>query len=228
MPTHASPDAVEGHQGHHPPGNLGRRIALRREELGLSRKEAACRAGMASSYLQYLEEQPTAAPGVSTLLRLAGALETTVLELTGGDVDLPPGLGQAGGHPKFTELSIRECRDLLCTHGVGRLAVPTESGPVIVPVNYGVVGGSIVFRTAPEAVPSQAADSQVAFEVDRIDGSFSQGWSVLVCGHARTVTDPDSVRRLEEQAYSTPWAGGQRDLWIRIDPHRITGRRITV
>lgn len=212
----------------HPAGNLGRRIALRREELGLSREETASRAGMASSYLQYLEEQPTAAPGVSTLLRLAGALETTVLELTGGDVELPPGLGQAGGRPTFAELTTQECQDLLSTHGVGRLAVHTEKGPAIVPLNYGVVGDSIVFRTAPDTVPSQAADSQVAFEVDRIDAAFSQGWSVLVRGRASTVTDPDDVRRLEEQAYSKPWAGGQRDLWIRIDPEHITGRRITV
>jgi nitroimidazol reductase NimA-like FMN-containing flavoprotein (pyridoxamine 5'-phosphate oxidase superfamily) len=216
--------AVEGH----PAGNLGRRIALRREELGLSLEEAANRAGMASSYLQYLEEQPTAAPGVSTLLRLAGALETTTLELTGGDVELPPGLGQAGRYPTFADLTTQECRDLLSTHGVGRLAVDTAAGPAIVPLNYGVVGGSIVFRTAPDTVPSEAADTQVAFEVDRIDAAFSQGWSVLVRGHASTVTDPDDVERLEEQAYSTPWAGGQRDLWIRIDAESVTGRRITV
>lgn len=209
-------------------GDLGRRLALRREEIGLSRDETATRAGMAASYLQYLEEQPTAAPGAATLLRLAGALETSVLELTGGDVDLPPGLGQAGRHPKFTELSLTECRSLLSTHGVGRLAVHTVSGPVIVPVNYDFVEGVIVFRTAPDTVPSQASGSQVAFEVDRIDGAFSQGWSVLVRGQAGAVTDPDSVRQLEEQAYTTPWAGAQRDLWIRIEPLSITGRRITV
>ncbi|MFI9645855.1 helix-turn-helix domain-containing protein [Streptomyces sp. NPDC052040] len=220
----SSNTAEEGH----PAGALGRRLALRREELGLSRCEAAARAGMAPSYLQYLEEQPTAAPGVSTLLRLAGALETTVLELTGGDVELPPGLGQAAGHPRFSEITVRECRDLLSSHGVGRLAVPTASGPEIVPVNYTVIDGAVVFRTAPGTVPSQASGTQVAFEVDRIDASFSQGWSVLVRGHAGTVTDPDSVRRLEEAAYSEPWAGGQRDLWIRIDTFSITGRRITV
>ena len=86
----------------------------------------------------------------------------------------------------------------------------------------------IVFRTEPGTVTSHASGSPVAFEVDRIDGAFSQGWSVLVRGHASVVTDADDVRRLEEQAYSTPWAGGQRDLWIRIDPLSITGRRITV
>ncbi|MFF4350056.1 helix-turn-helix domain-containing protein [Streptomyces sp. NPDC001530] len=224
MAAQAPSNAVEGR----PVGNLGRRIALRREELGLSREETATRAGMAPGYLQYLEERPTAAPGIASLLRLAAALETTVVELTGGDADLPPAVGRAGRHPKFTELSTRECRDLLSTHGVGRVAVHTASGPVIVPVNYTVIEEAIVFRTDPRATPSQASGSQVAFEVDRIDGAFSQGWSVLVRGHAHAVTDPEALRRLEEQAYSTPWAGGQRDLWIRIDPLSITGRRITV
>lgn len=224
MAAHPASNTVKGR----PTGDLGRRIALRREELGLSREEAADRAGMAASYIEYLEEQPTAAPGAAALLRLAGALETTVRELAGGDVDLPPGLGQAGRHPKFTELTPQECRDLLSTHGVGRLAVPIGSGPVIVPVNYSVVEGMIVFRTAPDAAPSRAEGSQVAFEVDHIDAALSQGWSVLVRGEAHAETDPDVVRRLEEQACSAPWAGGQRELWIRIAPLSVTGRRITV
>jgi nitroimidazol reductase NimA-like FMN-containing flavoprotein (pyridoxamine 5'-phosphate oxidase superfamily) len=223
MAAQASSNAAGG-----PPGDLGRRLVLRREELGLTREETADRAGMAAGYLRYLEEQSTAAPSAASLLRLAGALETTVRDLAGGDVDLPPGLGQAGRHPKFTELTTQECRELLSTHGVGRLAVTTASGPVVVPVNYSVVEGTIVFRTQPHAVPSQASGSQVAFEIDHIDGALSQGWSVLVRGDARAVTDPDSVRRLEEQAYSAPWAGGRRELWIRIEPLSITGRRITV
>jgi hypothetical protein len=43
-------DAVEGS----PRGDLGRRIARRRTELGLTRRETAQRAGMAPSYLRYL------------------------------------------------------------------------------------------------------------------------------------------------------------------------------
>jgi nitroimidazol reductase NimA-like FMN-containing flavoprotein (pyridoxamine 5'-phosphate oxidase superfamily) len=224
MTEQASSNAAGGH----PTGDLGRRLTLRREELGLTREEAADRAGMAAGYLRYLEEQPTAAPSAASLLRLAGALETTVRDLSGGDVDLPSGLGQAGRHPEFTELTTQECRELLATHGVGRLAVSTASGPVVVPVNYSVVEGTLVFRTHPQSVPAQASGSQVAFEIDHIDGALSQGWSVLVRGDARAMTDPDSVRRLEEQAYSAPWAGGRRELWIRIEPLSITGRRITV
>ncbi|GAA2514838.1 hypothetical protein GCM10010423_02410 [Streptomyces levis] len=209
-------------------GDLGRRIAQRRTELGLSRQETATRAGMAPAYLQYLEERPTADPGAGTLLRLAGALRTTVWHLTGGDTELPPGLGRAARTPRFTELTEAECRSLLATHGVGRLAVPADTGPLVVPVNYQVAEGAIVYRTEPGTTPAQADGHQVAFEVDRIDEAFSEGWSVLVRGPAGAVTDPDEAARLDEQAFTTPWAGGPRDLWLRIEPVTVTGRRITV
>jgi nitroimidazol reductase NimA-like FMN-containing flavoprotein (pyridoxamine 5'-phosphate oxidase superfamily) len=164
---------------------------------------------------------------MSALRRLAGALHTTARDLTGGAVDLPPGPGRAGPHPRFAELDEQECRALLATHGVGRIAVPTGSAPVVVPVNYSVFEGAVVFRTAEGTASARAAGCQVAFEVDRIDEALSQGWSVLVRGHARTVTDPDDVRHLTERAYSLPWAGGERVMWMRIDPLALTGRRIT-
>lgn len=130
-------------------GDLGRRLVRRRAELGLTLRAAADRAGMAPSYLRYLENTPTAAPGQGSLLRLAGALETSVTELTGGNLDLPPGLGQAARHPELVALSAEECRRRLARHGVGRLAVITDEGPTVLPVNYGVVDGTIAFRTAP-------------------------------------------------------------------------------
>ncbi|WP_109000677.1 helix-turn-helix domain-containing protein [Streptomyces rishiriensis] len=211
-----------------PSGDLGRRLATRRTQLGLTREETADRAGMAPGYLRYLEEHSDASPSHGVLLRLAGALETTLPSLTGGNADRPPGPGLAGHSPEFTELSRTECGDLLSTHGVGRLAVPTDKGPVIVPVNYSVVDGTIVFRTAQGATPSLAAGCPVAFEIDRIDEAFSQGWSVLVRGHARLVTDLGEAQLLARRAYSTPWAGGRRDVWVRIEPYAVTGRRITV
>ncbi|MFE9609750.1 helix-turn-helix domain-containing protein [Streptomyces sp. NPDC006012] len=224
MAEHSRTNVVEGT----PLGDLGRRLATRRTQLGLSRRETAERAGMASSYLRYLEEHPGAAPGTGPLTRLAEVLKTTVNDLTGGTVTLPPGPGRAARAPEFTELSPEDCRSLLSSHGVGRLGVPTASGPVIVPVNYSVIDDAIVFRTAHGATPSLAAGCQVAFEVDHIDDAFSQGWSVLVRGHARTVADPDEERRLAARAYSTPWAGGKRTMWVCIDPYTLTGRRIRV
>ncbi|WP_431783391.1 helix-turn-helix domain-containing protein [Streptomyces chumphonensis] len=207
-------------------GDIGRRMAQRREELGLSREEVALRAGTAPGYLEYLEERPSAAPGSGALLRIANALETTVAALHGGVTDLPPGTGRAAARAELRELDPAECRELLGTHGVGRLVTATAEGPAIVPVNYSVVEGDIVFRTAPEAGPAGVAGTDAAFEVDRIDDALSEGWSVLVRGPARTVTGEDEERRLVEQAYSRPWPPGERALWVRITPRHLTGRRV--
>ncbi|MEU6577565.1 pyridoxamine 5'-phosphate oxidase family protein [Streptomyces sp. NPDC046805] len=209
------------------PGDIGRRVSVERHRQGLSREEAARRARMSSDYLAYLEERP-ADPTVATLVRLADALGTTVDALRGGGMDLPPGQGHALLHPQLHDLSPDECRALLSTHGVGRVAVSASDGrPAVVPVNYDVVDDAIVFRTAPDSVAAAAAETEVAFEVDHLDEALSQGWSVLAVGPANVVTDPDAVRRLAQHAYTTPWAGGEREMWVSIRPTSLTGRRIT-
>lgn len=214
--------------GQRPAGDVGRRITLRREQLGLTREQVADRAGMATPYLAYLEQQPTAVPSAVLLLGLADALQTTVSELRGGSTDLPPGLGEAARRPELVEMSPEEARARLSTHGVGRIAVTGDDGPAIVPVNYQMVDGALVFRTGPGSAPALSIGTRVAFEVDHIDDALSQGWSVLVVGSAVRVTDPDTVRDLTERTHSGPWAGGDRALWVRIEPDRITGRRIHV
>ncbi|WP_338676465.1 pyridoxamine 5'-phosphate oxidase family protein [Streptomyces sp. SCSIO 30461] len=205
--------------------DFGRRLAARREDLGLTWDDVATRAGAASTYIQYLEERP-AAPDASTLRRVAAALETTVEELTGATMDQPPGRGMALRDAGLAELDEAECRALLSSHGVGRIGVLTPEGPAVVPVNYQTVDGAIAFRTALGRVPAFAAGSEVAFEVDHIDDVFSEGWSVMAVGTARAVTEEPLVRRLEAEAPTSPWAGGQRDLWLSIAPSRLTGRRI--
>jgi len=208
-------------------GDIGRRVAARREELGLTGEQVAARAGTAPDYLRYVEELPTASPGTGFLIRLADALETTVAQLRGSDVDLPPGIGRAAYHPELTELDPEQCWAQLSTHGVGRVSVSTPDGPAIVPVNYTVVDGAVAFSTARGATPALAAGAEAAFEVDHIDEALSEGWSVLVVGRAERVTDPAATRHLVGAAHSAPWAGGDRELWVRITPERVTGRRIT-
>ncbi|MFF0360260.1 pyridoxamine 5'-phosphate oxidase family protein [Streptomyces fungicidicus] len=208
------------------PGDIGRRVATERERQGLTREETARRARMAPDYLAYLEEHP-GDPSLATLVRLAAALGTSVQALRGGGVDLPPGRGMALLHPELRDLDPEECRALLSTHGVGRVAVTTAEGPAVVPVNYEVVDDAIVFRTVPGALPAAAVGAEVAFEVDRVDEAMSRGWSVLAVGPARAVTEPGEARRLTERAHTTPWAGGERELWVSIRPARLTGRRIT-
>ncbi|MFJ8113346.1 pyridoxamine 5'-phosphate oxidase family protein [Streptomyces sp. NPDC096132] len=209
------------------PGDIGRRVAVERRRQRLSREETARRARMSPGYLEYLEERP-ADPSVATLIRLADTLGTTVTSLRGGGADLPPGQGQALLRPQLRDLGPEECRALLSTHGVGRIAVSASDGrPAVVPVNYEVVDDAIVFRTAPNSTPAAAVGTEVAFEVDHMDEALSQGWSVLAVGPASVVTEPDAVRRLTEHAHTTPWPGGEREMWVSIRPAHLTGRRIT-
>ncbi|MGW3248925.1 helix-turn-helix domain-containing protein [Streptomyces sp. NPDC001070] len=212
------------------PGDIGRRVAKRRDELGLSREEVAARAGMATSYLRFIEEQSTAAPGPGTLGTLAAVLDTTVVALNGGEADLPPGrLGRASPHARLVELTPEECWSRLDRHGVGRVAVTTPGREAILPVNYNVVDRSIVFRTAPGSGPAEVTGTEVVFEVDHVDEALSQGWSVLVRGRARRVENPEVSQYLATQVYSGPWPGDDdRTVWVRIDVDGISGRRIDV
>lgn len=208
------------------PGDIGRRVAAARRRAGLSLEEVAGRARMSPQYLAYLEEYPSD-PSPATLLRLADALGTTLDALRGGGQDHPPGQGQALLHPQLVDLDEDECWALLSTHGVGRVALTTEDGPAVYPVNYDVVDGDVIFRTDPGTAPAEAVGAEVAFEVDRVDEVMSQGWSVLVHGRAEAVTDPEEIGLLRERVRSSPWASRERTLWVRIRPTRLTGRRVT-
>jgi len=64
------------------PGDLGRRIAARRQRLGWSRAELAAKAHLSVPYLSYLETRP-AVVTMTCLIELADALETTAEALLG-------------------------------------------------------------------------------------------------------------------------------------------------
>ncbi|HXZ71849.1 MAG TPA: pyridoxamine 5'-phosphate oxidase family protein [Streptosporangiaceae bacterium] len=130
------------------------------------------------------------------------------------------------GQPVLQTLTSAECLDLLSPGGVGRVAVTTADGPVVLPVNYVMVGRTVIFRTSPDTLLAGCLDCLAGFEADRLDEVLSQGWSVLVTGRAARVTSEAEVRRLEQHAGVRPWAGGARDVYVRIIPRKITGRRI--
>jgi len=203
---------------------LGRRIAQRRRDRGLSRKDLAHRAGMAESYVEYVEEEAGYVPLIS-VSRLALALDTSVDELLGGAVELPPGQRRPAAGASLDTLNERECRALLAAGGVGRFVFTAPRGPVAVPVNYRMMEGDIVFRTAEETSLTDVSDAEpVSFEVDRIDEAMSEGWSVLVTGRVRSVS-PAELRQLETLRIE-PWAGGERTVYLRLEPRDVTGRRI--
>ena len=126
----------------------------------------------------------------------------------------------------FAVLNENECFGLLHQGSIGRVAVTIGAIPAIFPVNYCVLGGAIYFRTAVGAKLAVATErAVVAFQVDEIDKTYHQGWSVLAVGIATEITDRAFCARLARLPLQ-PWAPGEKDHYVRIWPEFVSGRRI--
>ena len=131
----------------------------------------------------------------------------------------------------IVELDEAESLKLVSRGGIGRIVYQSRFGPAVLPVNYKWHGGAVVFRTTSHSALDEdlqtgiaGGDYLVAFEVDAIDEIGRQGWSVLFQGSAHHVSEAE--RESAERAGVEPWPAGERELFMRIVPNRVTGRRI--
>ncbi len=116
-------------------------------------------------------------------------------------------------------LSPAECLRRVRAAAVGRIAYIDDGELVILPVNHGLDGDAVVFRTAPGAKLT-AADGELAmaFEVEEYDAALRTGSSVLIRGTAGWVEGQEEVKRLNLLGVS-PWADlAERNNWVRITP----------
>jgi nitroimidazol reductase NimA-like FMN-containing flavoprotein (pyridoxamine 5'-phosphate oxidase superfamily) len=130
------------------------------------------------------------------------------------------------------ELDEAESLRLISAGGIGRIAYMSRFGPAVLPVNYKWHDGAVVFRTARHSALDEdlqtgisGGDYLVAFEIDDIDVAGRQGWSVLIQGPAHHV-ESEIERESAAKAGVEPWPAGERELFLRIVPNRVTGRRI--
>jgi nitroimidazol reductase NimA-like FMN-containing flavoprotein (pyridoxamine 5'-phosphate oxidase superfamily) len=119
-------------------------------------------------------------------------------------------------------VSEQDCWEMLATESIGRIALIVDGQVEIFPVNYGLDGDGIIFRTNAGRKMAWVAAGAVAFEVDSIDAKSRCGWSVVVHGTARDITKYDAPDR---QLAAQPWTGS-KDFLVRISPRSVTGRRV--
>jgi hypothetical protein len=103
---------------------------------------------------------------------------------------------------------------------------------VVLPVNYKLHEGTIVFRTGQDSPVGDdlrtgiaAAEYKVAFEIDNLGIADREGWFVFIHGAAHHV-DSDAERASVLQAGVEPWPAGEREHFVRIIPTLIIGWRI--
>lgn len=207
------------------PGDLGRRLCERRHALDLSIEDLAGRTGLAPSYLRHLEADPWSAVPTASMRLLARALDTTVDDLAGGGLLEPPGHGRPARPGVLDELDVDECHQLISTGGIGRVVMTDDHGPTALPVNFVLADGEVVFRTDRSTRFGRCGGRSVAFEVDHVDDALAEGWSVMIRGRARVVDDEEERKHLEGLDIR-PWAGPERDVYVRIAEAEITGRRV--
>ena len=129
----------------------------------------------------------------------------------------------------FETLSEAECFELIGGEVVGRFVFQDVDGPAAVPVNFGLAGKEILFRTEQASHLREVLNGPVAFEIDLTDPNTGSGWSVLVRGVGREV-ELDRLPELMRRAGKTlpyPWGEGVHNVWVSIIPRKVTGRRLT-
>ncbi len=116
---------------------------------------------------------------------------------------------------------------LLASVPVGRLVFTQQALPAIRPVNHVVEDDIIVVGlTSGSAIAAStgASGSVVAYEADALDLGSRLGWTVIVVGVARPVTDADVV--LRHRARLQPWLGGVMTDIIEISSEIVTGYQL--
>ena len=123
-------------------------------------------------------------------------------------------------------LSRHQAMTLLGEHEVGRVAFALAGRPVLMPLTYAVMGDSVVLRTSPGSRLATAAaeGAEVALEVDGIDLRDRTGWSVVVTGVPRFVTE--AADPAGHAGGGPPWAPGAEVVVLQVPLASVTGRVI--
>lgn len=115
-----------------------------------------------------------------------------------------------------------EALRLMASVPLGRVVFAERAMPAVRPVNHVVdEDGCVIIRTHLGAAVLTALGEVVAYEADAIDPRTRLGWSVVVTGIARRVSDPEQTARYEQLV--RPWVDTEMDQVIRIKPELITG-----
>jgi hypothetical protein len=135
-----------------------------------------------------------------------------------------PTLTTAPRGRQLIELERDRCLELLSGVTYGRVVFTYKALPAIRPVNHIVRHNEVIIRShLGSAMVSAAADGAVvAYEADEIDPVDHLGWSVVVTGHARLVTDPDLIDYYQSQL--RPWVDElPMDYLVHIESELVTG-----
>lgn len=128
---------------------------------------------------------------------------------------------------EILELPHHQSESLLRSGKAGRIAICTEDGPYVTPVNYSAVDQSVVICTTEDSfLAIHGPGATVAFEVDQFDYVNYRGWSVVARGIAHRIVEAGELSHLIAVRQPRSWADEPRCVLLSIPWSEITGRRL--
>lgn len=122
------------------------------------------------------------------------------------------------------DLTEDEAWEFLGLQPVGRLATAAVGEPEVFPVNFAVSDRRIFVRTAPGSKLAEIAiNGRIAFEADQLGPDLA--YSVVVKGTAEILTEDHDITDAEATGLLTYQDEEIKDIWLRITPTLISGRR---
>ncbi len=118
------------------------------------------------------------------------------------------------------------CWERLPRARVGRLAWTDPDGRImVVPVNFGLDGHTVVIRTGDTALLDAArAGRRCAFQAEDLEPGLRSGWTVLVDGQLTTTEDDATTERLGQLV--DPWLHEPRPHVLLLTATQVTGRTL--
>jgi nitroimidazol reductase NimA-like FMN-containing flavoprotein (pyridoxamine 5'-phosphate oxidase superfamily) len=129
-------------------------------------------------------------------------------------------------HDDAQGLSVSQCQDLLASESFGRISLTMRALPVIMPVKYGYLGGSVILGMSDgPARRAIAGGNVIALGVDsgHLTDTF---WTVLAIGRATEIIDHGQAAEYQRFGL-TDLTGTPAAHYLRLQPDILTGYRTT-
>jgi hypothetical protein len=140
----------------------------------------------------------------------------------------PPGGGgvSAADARQIEELAPGDSLRLLGSVPFGRVVFSHRALPAVRPVNHRVDGDRIIIRANLGSAISDEVGvdggTVVAYEGDMLDSAARTGWSVVVVGRARRISDESGRYSIAPHS----WVSGTLEELIAIQAEIVTGFRL--
>lgn len=128
----------------------------------------------------------------------------------------------------FSLMNTNECIKAAQTVSVGRLSVVVDEFPRIYPVNFLIDDEfGAVFRVERDSTVASVTPTNACLEIDAFDSDTQEGWSVMAIGRLHDISEAiDNHAEHLRTLHVSPWATGEKAVWLSLVPHAWTGRAL--